>query len=291
LKEIFVEILEVIRVVLLLVFLEGVLSLDNAAVLGAMVQPLPKDEPVPWPRSLRWLGRRLNPILGPQRTAALKVGLLGAYLGRGLMLLVASFVIRNAWLRVVGAFYLLYLAINHFAALDAAHEHEQKRVHVRESTGFWSVVLSLELADLAFSLDNVVAAVALSDQYWVVLLGVAIGIVMMRFAATIFARMIEWEPALQHAAFLLILAIGFELVLEDLFHVHLGEWAQFVLSAGILALTIAFARVSWLQPLNAIWPPLLRIATVVQVPFRVLTWPFRYLMQLLTTRRADTVTR
>ncbi len=284
------EILEIVRVVVLLVFLEGVLSLDNAAVLGAMVQPLPKDEPVPWPRSLRWLGRRLDPLLGPQRGAALKVGLLGAYLGRGLMLLVASFVIQNPWLRLLGAFYLLYLAINHFSELDAKQEHAKKGVQIRESKGFWSIVLSLELADLAFSLDNVVAAVALSDQYWVVLLGVAIGIVMMRFAATIFARMVEWEPALQHAAYLLILAIGFELVLEDLFAIHPGEWFQFTLSAGILALTIAFARVSWLRPLNAIWPPLLRIAAVLQVPFRLLTWPFRYLMQLLTARHAGTVT-
>ncbi len=54
-----------VTVIAQLVFLESVLSLDNAAVLGAMIVALPDDEPVPWPRSLQWLGRSLNRWLGP----------------------------------------------------------------------------------------------------------------------------------------------------------------------------------------------------------------------------------
>ncbi len=217
-----------ITVVVQLIFLEGVLSLDNAAVLGAMVARLPANEPVPWHRSMRWLGHIVDPLLGPQRQAALKVGLLGAYFGRGLMLALATVVIQNPWLRLLGALYLMYLALSHLAELG--HEqanHERTNHEFKQRTGFWSVVIGVELADLAFSLDNVVAAVALSDNYWIVLLGVAIGIVTMRFAAGMFSRMIEWEPALQHAAYLLILAIGIELILDDLFHIHTGELLQF----------------------------------------------------------------
>lgn len=283
--------IELVTVVLQLIFLEGVLSLDNAAVLGAMVRPLPVDAPVPWPRFLGWLGHRLDSMLGPQRGAALKVGLLGAYVGRGLMLALATIVIQNKWLRLVGALYLLYLAINYLAELSEEHEVHKQGVRLRQGKGFWSIVLTLELADLAFSLDNVVAAVALSDQYWIVLLGVAIGILMMRFAAGIFARMIEWEPAMQHAAYLLILAIGVELMLDDLFHVHLDEWTQFGISLSILALTIAFARVRWLRPLNVVWPPLLKLSQFLLFPFRLLLWPLRQLVQSITTRRERTVTR
>lgn len=277
-----------ITIIVQLVFLEGVLSIDNAAVLGAMVTPLPDDQPVPWPRALHGIGKRLNRMLGPQRTAALKVGLLGAYLGRGLMLALASFVIQNPWLRLIGALYLLYLALDHFGDLGKASEKERNtsRPHIA-ATGFWSIVLSLELADLAFSLDNVVAAVALSDRYWVVLLGVAIGIVTMRFAAGIFTRLIGWEPALQHAAFLLILAIAIELLLDDLFHIHLHEMAQFGISLTILLLTIGFARVAWLRPLNGIWPPLLRLCMLLQIPLRWLTWPFRALLRLITDRTSS----
>lgn len=85
----------VIFIIIQLIFLEGILSLDNAAVLGAMVAPLPDDQPIPWPAALRGLGDRLDPLLGMQRDAALKVGLLGAYVGRGIMLAIATVIIQN----------------------------------------------------------------------------------------------------------------------------------------------------------------------------------------------------
>src|SRR5919206_4096053 len=147
--------LELVRVVLQLIFLEGVLSLDNAAVLGAMVRPLPNDKPVPWPRFMRWPGRRLNRLLGPQRGAALRVGLLGAYAGQSAMLALARYVMENPWLRLVGALYLLYLAINYLG--DLTHEESgdhQGHGRIPMEKSFWTVVLAIEFTDLAFSLDN-----------------------------------------------------------------------------------------------------------------------------------------
>ena len=73
----------VIIIIFQLIFLEGVLSIDNAAVIGALVSPLPDNEPVVWPTSLQGIGNWLHPVLGNQRLAALRVGLLGAYTGRG----------------------------------------------------------------------------------------------------------------------------------------------------------------------------------------------------------------
>ena len=289
-------------IIIQLIFLEGVLSLDNAAVLGAMVAPLPNDKPVPWPRALRKIGHVLDKPLGMQRDAALKVGLLGAYLGRGLMLALATIVIQNPWLRLIGALYLLYLALEYLSNLGKS-EGDAHEVHVKEAAevSFWSVVLTVELADLAFSLDNVVAAVALSEEYWVVLLGVAIGIVLMRFAASLFSRMIAWEPNLEIAAYLLILAIGIELLLDDLFHIHFqpfllggitinAEVQQFGITLLILGLTVAFSKVSWLQPLNVIWPPILRVFALLSYPLRMISWPFRALLRLLTSRSPNTAT-
>ena len=71
--------LTILAIIIQLIFLEGVLSIDNAAVLGTMVTPLSSTLPIPWPRVLRPLGKVLDPLLGKQRMAALKVGLLGAY--------------------------------------------------------------------------------------------------------------------------------------------------------------------------------------------------------------------
>ena len=231
-----------------LIFLECILSIDNAAVIGAMVARLPGDQPTPWPAKLARLLRPLDRLLGSQREAALKVGLLGAYGGRLLMLGIASIIIQNVWMQILGALYLIYLALRHFAE-RLLHHHRSRtsaEAPAARQQSFWGVVLTIELADLAFSLDNVVAAVALSDRLWVVILGVAIGIVIIRFAATLFTRLIAWEPALEHAAYLLLLAIGSELIVEKWLGVELGDLFKFGVSLAILAFTVVIGRlVAW----------------------------------------------
>src|SRR6266508_4940915 len=102
----------VIIIILQLIFLEGILSIDNAAVIGALVSPLPDDKHVVWPKALDRIGEWLHPILGNQRMAALRVGLLGAYVGRGLMLFLTSFLIHNSWIKIIGAAYLINMAFD-----------------------------------------------------------------------------------------------------------------------------------------------------------------------------------
>lgn len=242
--------MSILAVVLQLIFLEGILSLDNAAVLGAMVAPLPDDRPIPWPKSFRGPGQRLSRLLGPQRTAALKVGLLGAYLGRGLMLVLATWVVDNPWLKALGALYLIKLAAEN---LGRSGESARDVPVTTDGSRFWRVVLAVELADLAFSLDNVVAAVALSDRLLIVMLGVALGILMMRFAAGIFTHLVEREPILESAAYVLILNIGLELLLGELAGLHFGDLTRFAISAGTLVLAVLYAR--W-KPLRIFAPAL-----------------------------------
>ncbi|MGQ9549160.1 MAG: TerC family protein [Roseiflexus sp.] len=261
-----------ITIIVQLIFLEGILSIDNAAVLGAMVAHLPQHKPIPWPQPLRFLTDWSQRILGYQREAALKVGLLGAYIGRGLMLALASIIIHVPWLRIIGAAYLVYLAIHHFAELYHAHRAETGQEELpRARGGFWSTVLAIELADLAFSIDNVIAAVALSDEFWLVMLGVAIGILVMRFAATIFTRMIGWEPALQTGAFLLLMAIGIELLAEEVWHLHIEEMTQFAISAGILLLTVIVARSPLRGPVRLMARPFIWMSAMFQMRLEVTT--------------------
>ena len=234
-----------IVIVIQLIFLEGILSIDNAAILGAMVTTLPDHEPIPWPKSLHWLAKILDKVLGGQRVAALRVGLLGAYVGRGAMLLAASFIIANPWLKLIGAIYLIRLAVDDLSAHGYNSEDEEvKRIKVRS---FWMTVLSVEMMDLAFSLDNVVAAVSLSDKLWVVILGVFIGILVMRFAAGIFSYVVEREPILKTAAYILVFNIGVELLLEDLAHVVISDWMRFGISMATLALCFAYAHIKFLK--------------------------------------------
>jgi len=237
-------------IIIQVIFLEGILSIDNAAVLGAMVSVLPKQDRVPWPRPLKSLGPPTHRLLGGQRSSALKVGLLGAYVGRGLMLILANFVIHNPYLKILGAAYLIRLAFENLGQAGRGEE-EQVRGKRMEGKGFWSVVIAVELADLAFSLDNVVAVVALSDNLYLVMFGVFIGIITMRFAASIFTWMILREPILKSAAYMVVFNIGAELLLSEFQGIEIGTGLKFAISAGTLILFVVYAHI---KPLHVFQP-------------------------------------
>ncbi len=270
-----------ITIIIQLIFLEGILSIDNAAVLGAMVSHLPKDQPIPWPKTLKSIfHEHAERILGHQQQAALRVGLLGAYLGRGIMLLLATYIIRNPWLRLLGALYLIKLAAEHLGKLASGNGRQAistgdptPEVQPIVGRSFWSVVLTVELTDLAFSLDNVVAAVALSSDFWVVIVGVAIGILIMRFAAGIFALIVEKRPTLVHAAYLLILAIAVELIVADLGHIHIHPLMKFFISIAILLMVWAYSQ--WLRstPIREWLMPFWKFMRLVDIAIGVILWP------------------
>src|SRR6266542_5487085 len=148
----------VIIIILQLIFLEGILSIDNAAVIGALVSPLPDHQHVVWPKPLERIGEWLHPILGNQRMAALRVGLLGAYVGRGAMLFLTSFLIHNSWIKLVGAIYLIHLAFDNLEDMTSSGGDEDEELRPVKMQSFWATVLTVETMDLIFSIDNVVAA-------------------------------------------------------------------------------------------------------------------------------------
>jgi tellurite resistance protein TerC len=269
--------LHLVYVVLMVIFLEGILSIDNAAVLGAMVSVLPKDERVPWPGVLRFLEGPTHRLLGGQQSAALKVGLFGAYVGRGLMLVLASFVIQNEWLKLLGALYLIKLAMENLGAPEEGEDGEVDVDSVARK-GFWGVVLAVELADLAFSLDNVVAVVALSDQLWIIMFGVFIGILTMRFAAGIFTFLIAREPVLKPAAYIVVFNIGTELVLSEFFGMEFSSPVKFGISAGTLILAVLYAH---LKPLQLLRPALHWLAEGMANVNELVDWLLRPLVGLI----------
>ena len=255
----------IIFIIVQVILIDGILSLDNAAVLGAMAAKLPPKAPAPL---APWLCR----ILGKnQQDAALKVGLLGAYVGRALMLCLVGFIIAFPLLKVLGALYLLNLVADHFEiypkidrytgiftflgkivkaiktpfghlgiknGTDSLGSSLQKLI----ASPFWRIVISIEILDLVFSLDNVIAVIALSEHIVIIILGVFISIIIMRFAATRFIRLINFEPLLTHAAYVLILAISIELLL-DYRHIETPELLQFTISMAIIIGFIVFGQV------------------------------------------------
>ncbi len=281
----------IVTIVLQLIFLEGILSIDNAAVLGAMVVHLPSDAPIPWPEPLAHWHHTMHDFFGHQRQAALKVGLLGAYVGRTIMLFFASLIIANPWLRLLGALYLIKLTADHFGALAEASMRQKAMPVAEEDTPvktrgkkFWSVVVAVELADLAFSLDNVVAAVALSNEFWVVVLGVALGILVMRFAAGIFSFVVEKEPILVHAAYLLILNIGIELIIEDFIHMPVGDITKFTVSLVTLLVVWLYGRWRFLHFIDPLLLPIGRLLGLLDFVLNWLFYPATWLVGRVSIR-------
>jgi YkoY family integral membrane protein len=191
---------ESLIIILNLFILESLLSVDNAAVLAVMVKDLPGD----------------------QRTKALRYGLIGAYVFRGACLFAAAWLVKVVWLKIVGGAYLLYLVYSHFAAHDDDGDGEVDPANTRifriaakiGMSQFWATVVLVEIMDLAFSIDNIFAAVALSDNFWIIMTGVAIGILAMRFVAGWFVKLIERYPSLEGSAFVVIALLGLKLILS-----------------------------------------------------------------------------
>lgn len=232
-----------------LIIIESLLSVDNAAVLATMVMDLPKE----------------------RRNKALKYGIIGAYFFRGICLLFASFLIKVWWLKPIGGLYLLYLTFDYFkgkaAKAKAAEAGASEEEAVDKNSNwlykatigwmgqFWATVALVELMDLAFSIDNVFAAVAFSDNIVLIWTGVFIGILAMRFVAQGFVTLMERFPFLETAAFLVIGVLGIKLMLSLYEHFypetatskflesHEADWATSILTVSIFLVPLI---TSWL---------------------------------------------
>jgi YkoY family integral membrane protein len=172
-----------------ILLLEIVLSIDNAAVLATMVKQLPKS----------------------QQKKSLTYGIIGAYVFRGLALVFASVLINILWLKILGGLYLVYLAYRSLFG-EEKKNGDVKPIKVPFLNTFWSTVVMIEIMDLVFSIDNVFASVAFTDNLWLICGGVFIGILAMRFATTAFVKVLEQVPLLEKIAYWVIGVLGIRLV-------------------------------------------------------------------------------
>lgn len=223
----------------LLIVLEGVLSIDNALVLGLLAKRLPKH----------------------LQGKALTYGLVGAFVFRFVAIGTASYLLKWRIVKLLGGGYLVWVAVKHFffesqeksdehvavgpdeqpilldavtgRELTAEQEEEEIRIRsvvppppqVRGQAGFWSTVAVIELTDIAFAVDSILAAIALvgsapaghigpHPKLWVVITGGMLGVVLMRFAAVMFIKLLERFPRFETSAYLLVTVIGAKLLAD-----------------------------------------------------------------------------
>jgi YkoY family integral membrane protein len=190
-----------------LIIIESLLSVDNAAVLATMVMDLPQN----------------------QRDKALKYGIWGAYFFRGLAMIFAAFLIKIWWLKPLGGLYLLYLVYDYWRSKQTESTDDDTidkesnwlyKLTVGSLGTFWATVCLVELMDMAFSIDNVFAAVAFTPNIILVCVGVFIGILAMRFIAQWFVKLMEKYNFLESAAFIVIAILGIKLTLSLVEHFY-----------------------------------------------------------------------
>jgi YkoY family integral membrane protein len=229
-------------IIALLIVLEGVLSIDNALVLGLLAKRLP---------------HRLQ-------SRALTYGLLGAFIFRFIAIATASYLLHWRWVKLIGGAYLVYVSIKHFWIEGGLQGHEKlsvgeggrpvavdtetgkevtgaaadqliggiapksfAKVAKQEHPGFWPAVVVIELTDIAFAVDSILAAIALvgspppgtpsgawHPKLWVVLTGGMLGVILMRVAAVMFIKLLERFPRFETSAYLLVIVIGIKLIAD-----------------------------------------------------------------------------
>ena len=185
----------------LLVVLEGLLSVDNAMVLAVLVLGLPN----------------------PSQKKALRYGIAGAFLFRGIATLLAVYLIRLWWVKLVGGGYLLYLVYNHFGSGESADERRapKQATSWMGLTPFWATVVKVELTDIVFAIDSILVGVAMSPKTWVVISGGFLGIVMMRLLVGQLLTIVKRYPPLVDGAFVIIAWVGIKVLVEFLHSVGL----------------------------------------------------------------------
>ncbi|NOU99646.1 TerC family protein [Paenibacillus planticolens] len=199
-----------------LVILEGLLSADNALVLAVMVKHLPKE----------------------QQKKALFYGLLGAYIFRFVAIGVGTFLVQIAWIKVLGGAYLLWIAISNLFLKK--HEEDENGEVKNKGLSFWRTVLAVEVMDIAFSVDSVLAAFGVSEKVWVLFLGGILGVLMMRGVAQVFLKLIDKIPELEKTAFILIIVIGLKMI-AGAFGFHISHVLFFSVIIALFGGTIVLS--------------------------------------------------
>lgn len=174
-----------------LMALEAVLSADNAIALAAIAQGLE--------------GQKLQ-------SRALNLGLVVAFVLRVILILTATWVIQFWQFELLGAVYLLWLVFQYFTSDDdkkngSAHHHHGPRF-----SSLWQAIPMIAITDLAFSLDSVTTAIAVSTNTWLVLTGGLVGVITLRFMAGLFIRWLDEFVYLEDAGFLTVALVGLRLL-------------------------------------------------------------------------------
>ncbi len=185
---------EIITLLPILIALELLLSADNAVALASLTKSLKSSE---------------------LRSRALNIGITISFLFRIILITLSNFLLKFILIRVFAGFYLIYLFFSNVffnSQIDNPDDGKDNNNNVR----FLRVVALLSITDFAFSIDSITTAVAISDQYILIIIGAVIGVLALRFTSGIFLKLLDIFSRLETAGYIAILIVGIKLLINTL---------------------------------------------------------------------------
>ena len=179
----------------IIISLELVLSADNAVALASITKNLSSID---------------------LQKKALNIGIFIALILRILVILTAQFILDFWPVKLIGGIYLISLSISKFISINnypSSHDNLKKN-NYKSSTSLIKVILLLSVTDLAFSIDSITAAVAISDQFLLVITGAIIGVIALRFTSGLFIKWLEIYANLEKAGYIAVCIIGVKLIIQ-----------------------------------------------------------------------------
>ena len=191
-----------------IISLELILSADNAVALASIT-------------------KKLNSI--ELQSKALNIGIIIAFIFRILVILTAQIVLRFWPVKLIGGVYLISLSISNYFNLKNMNDSFIESKHSKNDKGLINVIALLAITDLAFSIDSITAAVAISDQFLLVITGALIGVIALRFTSGLFIKWLEIYSNLENAGYIAVGLIGLKLILQLIFYqVLIPEYIFFI---------------------------------------------------------------
>ena len=178
----------------IIISLELVLSADNAVALASIT-------------------KNLNNI--DLQKQALNIGIFIALLLRIIVILTAQFFLSFWPVKLIGGIYLISLSISKFLTMNNNSNFDNDESNINKSrSSLFKVIILLAVTDLAFSIDSITAAVAISDQFLLVITGAIIGVIALRFTSGLFIKWLQIYINLEKAGYIAVGIIGFKLIIQ-----------------------------------------------------------------------------
>ena len=187
---------EILTLLPILIILELLLSADNAIALASLTKSLD------------------SPLL---RSKALNIGITISLLFRIFLILLSNILLKFIIIRIFAGLYLIYLFISNVFFISESDTQESDNDKKNNNFKFLKIVALLSFTDFAFSIDSITTAVAISDQYILIIFGAIIGVLALRFTSGIFLSLLEKFLRLETAGYIAILIVGIKLLLNTLF--------------------------------------------------------------------------